>query len=770
MPRTTPMFQDESPFALDELPRLHPLFDERDRRGGGDEGEESEDELRAHDEEGSAPDWRAGREEEPELESSWGDEDVGPSSEHEDSSPSTFSESTRAQRRTDIERVRRAFDAGTPEKKLADLVFAARYPGRKATDSAELRAVWHDLDGHLVPVALQGGRFRGPLHGDSSAAVAALRKGGSSAVISPQAIWPRGLQPAEKADAPLRKVGAVVIHTTGRSGRSKASKYKKAAIEFATSYYLDGVIGPHYVIDLNGTIVGIADERKEKGHVGWSRDVAGGVKVSYRKIFSDPHWSPPAWWKLAWPATRTPIQLLPKGASHPNQLSIGIELVPLPDRTFTPEQYWALGKLLAELGLRYATTLDLSSVPGKGVLGHEDYSPLAQYEPDRIDKHGGRDPGGHSSTPRFIWALVAAELAVARAQLVVDAASKVGHAVSTLRDSLELDEELDGEGERECDHEDEPSDQWGDAEDTRESMDDESCPTCGASSRIRTLPTCDGECEDVHDEELFTAAEMAGERMLEEEDDDAGSDAAAGAPAALADVPLGRLEYREPDGGLFTYQFTTADLEWSARFLEGEAGDTLERSVVLWMMVNRLAFRQKPPTFSKLLRAYSTPLQYPLNNMKAAYRHWKKCPGDECQFVDLSDRLGYYDELREGVKVPKGQLRHFIALQRRPWAKLTKASRRIAASVLSGQLKNAAGIATEFDDTAVYYHDHHDRWPTRKQWLTFTKNFAKQKKYLWPSEKAPYDQFRHNVIFVEKRYGENTAPTIVASGAAVSSG
>ena len=251
------------------------------------------------------------------------------------------------------------------------------------------------------------GPFHGPMH--EGTLVPDRRKGGHGALLSDLAIWPRGIQEA-RATAQPRKVGHIVVHTIGRSSKSKNSGYKTPAIDFAVKWYLEGAVGPHYVIDLNGTIVGIRDERRGKGHVGWSKD-----GVDYRKLFADPAWSAPAWWTTAWHGVaKTPLDLLPAGAKRPNDRSIGIELVPLPDATFTPEQYASLGALIADIELRYPNSLSITAVPSRGLHGHEDSSPLAAHEPHRVDGKGGKDPGAHRSTPVFHWSSVAAELAKAR--------------------------------------------------------------------------------------------------------------------------------------------------------------------------------------------------------------------------------------------------------------------------------------------------------------------------------------------------------------------
>lgn len=869
MRRTASPFEDESPFALDELPRAHPFADELERASAAELDLELEEPMHEQDDL-DAEAWAFENDDGGAAELDREVDDAGIGQEREDPVPATLGVFQVWQRRIDIARIRGAFDSGTAIRKLPDLVFAARHPGRKAIESDALKAEWHDINDHLVPIALMTGPYHGPIHGDAAPAVAKLRKGGVGAVTSPLAIWPRGMQEA-RASASMRKVGAVVVHTTGRSGKSKASGYKRPAVDYAVDYYLAGAIGAHYVIDLNGTIIAICDERRYKGHVGWKKE-----GTDYRKLFSDPAWTPPQWWSAAWNGiAKTPIDLLPTGARLPNDRSIGIEMVPLPDATFTPEQYASLGRLIADIESRYPQTLKIDAVPGKGLLGHEDYSPVPNIEKHRVDARGGKDPGGHRTNPVFSWPRTLAELVGAR-KSVVRSASTGGTTTTTTTTTKELedrehDDELfydeashedaeafaaDEDVERdvpvrgesffaayehehecssECEHAQEHEcsseceHEHGQAHEYEprgaEELQRSGCQACSVHE-ADISDECDGECEGLHEQpltEVFAehevpfaeelestdaerkiveAAYKAGERSDVELTDivfgkrhpalqggkipesDGGRLAAewrtirrkvvapvlrelaqGSAPARIVDVTLGRLRHRNADGTEFVYDFTASDLEWTARFLDGEAGDEVERTVVLWIMVNRFAFLRKWKTFEGLLRAYSTPLQYPLNSPGPAYRHWKLCPGDKCRYVDLSAQFGNYPTYK-GLTIPKGQLRNFIDLQKRPWDKLSRGARRIAAAVLSGKLENTAGLATEFDDTAVYYRDHdkQSRWPTRIQWREYTQAFAKRKKYVWPSDTSPYDQFKRNVLFVESRFKDRTSPRIEGPG------
>jgi hypothetical protein len=101
-----------------------------------------------------------------------------------------------------------------------------------------------------------------------------------------------------------------------------------------------------------------------------------------------------------------------------------------------------------------------------------------------------------------------------------------------------------------------------------------------------------------------------------------------------------------------------------------------------------------------------------------------------------------------GTNVRKGQLKTFLKLQQTPWRSLKESSRRLATQALSGQVDNLIGNASEFADTAVYFRRKHGRKPTRAEWEAYTREFAATKARLWRPGQAPYDEFEHNVLFI----------------------
>lgn len=140
------------------------------------------------------------------------------------------------------------------------------------------------------------------------------------------------------------------------------------------------------------------------------------------------------------------------------------------------------------------------------------------------------------------------------------------------------------------------------------------------------------------------------------------------AATALPSGPFGTLTLVASGRAPLRYAFTGEDVLWTARFIVGEAGgrDDAGNHAVIWAMLNRYALftRTVYPTFAAFIRAYSTPLQPVLNSRGAAERHM-----NDPDFVRTG---GTYP----GSTVPKGQLRRFLELQRRPWHELPAAAAR----------------------------------------------------------------------------------------------
>lgn len=242
----------------------------------------------------------------------------------------------------------------------------------------------------------------GPMHGQPL--TRELRRGvAADAKLSPLAITLRGLRRAPYLQRAT--IAAIVVHNTSRgpANRSKKGGYRHPAVHYALNYYIDGDGGfPHYVIDFNGTIYATCDERRIAHHAGWVHP--GGAK------FFKLRWTAPRWWSRVWSpqGAVTPLNLLPKGARSPNHRTIGVELLILPDLSYTPEQYRALARLVVDIQRRNAD-VHIPSAPSRGLLGHEDFAPVTG-KGGRADPKGGWDPGAHREKPYFDWQRVWVEI------------------------------------------------------------------------------------------------------------------------------------------------------------------------------------------------------------------------------------------------------------------------------------------------------------------------------------------------------------------------
>ncbi|HET6297682.1 MAG TPA: penicillin-insensitive murein endopeptidase [Kribbella sp.] len=225
-------------------------------------------------------------------------------------------------------------------------------------------------------------------------------------------------------------------------------------------------------------------------------------------------------------------------------------------------------------------------------------------------------------------------------------------------------------------------------------------------------------------------------------------------PAGPQSIRLGTIHATRPDGTRYTYQFTSDDLVWTARFIVGEAGgrDNADNRAVIWAMINLygLIRHRQYPTFHGFLRAYSTPLQPSLRNWGAARRHMHKP-----EFVKTGQT--YPPPAPPGI--PVGQLRQFLKLQSTVWAALPQPARNLATSALTGAVPNPIGNATQFASTAVYFRDRHGRLPNDGQWLKFTQDYAKGQRWQWVGHRAGLNQ-RNNAFFVENRFSKLPAGAV----------
>jgi hypothetical protein len=656
------------------------------------------------------------------------------------------------------------------ENDLTNKVFYLRHPDRRGTKigagETAIAREWREIrDRQVIPLLLSG-PLTGPMHSPVGGALPpSLRKGvPADAVLSPLAIAPRGLR-ASRARQP-GTIAAVVVHMTSRgpANRSRQGGYKRPAVEYALDHYIRGREGcPHYVVDFNGTVYATCDERFCAAHAGW-------VHPGGRGRFTA-GWTAPAWWSGVWSrhGIATPIDLLPAGTTSPNQRTIGIELLILPDLTYTSEQYRGLARLLVDIRGRHPG-LAFPTIPGRTLLGHEDFAPVTGAG-GRADAGGGWDPGAHRENPYFSWRRVEEQISA------VSAATGGGAVRETVEEDLEHDVIVATAEDLEPDSPllgEEPGFVGRALERALVAAhmgagdrDENSLTNTVFFRRHPELPrgplkqgqeSLMAEWRQIRDTVVRPALGQARAGTPTAPVDAPRPSATSGPPPTIA---LGTLTFSAPGWKSFSYRFTTEDLNWTARFLEGEAGgrDNAENRAVLWAMFNRYAFfRNGVPgwgTFGQFLRQYSTPLQPQLRSSRAAYRHWQKCVPDPsakaCNYVSMAETHGYYP----GTQIPVGQLRPFVELQRRPWERLSAEGRNLATLALQGAIPNLIGTVSEFGDTAVYWRDANkvrdrDR-PTRDEWLAFTRAYVAKKKWIWPSDTKPYDQYRRNVLFVNGR-------------------
>ena len=222
-----------------------------------------------------------------------------------------------------------------------------------------------------------------------------------------------------------------------------------------------------------------------------------------------------------------------------------------------------------------------------------------------------------------------------------------------------------------------------------------------------------------------------------------------------ASSSLGTLTVSAPGRRPLSYAFRPEDVEWTARFIVGEAGgkDTVDNQAVIWAMFNRYALFIKPsrkygpryPTFHKFIRAYSTPLQPCLRSLGAAKRNRTKS-----DWVDCPDGSVY----KEDPTIRRGQRQRYLNLQKRPWNQLPSAARSLAERALKGQVPNPIGLASEFANTRVYFKQRYGKNPNLTEWRQYTKRLAKQKKWTWvgPTQLlSEQRQMTKNTFFVDNR-------------------
>lgn len=171
----------------------------------------------------------------------------------------------------------------------------------------------------------------------------------------------------ESKDFSARSLPAsfVVVHTTGSgvigqaqaAGKTKPEDIARFACEF---YARSGNnVSTHLLVDWEGKVWQMLPLTVEAWHAGWDAKLKELYKTDAWQKWSRPvngvlgQKAPEggyAKWKALFPAKKSPLELLPAGASSPNRGSISIDLLARPyKQTWTPEQLAALHSTVADV-------------------------------------------------------------------------------------------------------------------------------------------------------------------------------------------------------------------------------------------------------------------------------------------------------------------------------------------------------------------------------------------------------------------------------------
>lgn len=203
----------------------------------------------------------------------------------------------------------------------------------------------------------------------------------------------------------------LAVHTTGSGIVDQARKLGRPPLEHAAAYYANPAnFFPHHVMGWDGTILQVADEEIRAQHIGFAE----------RDTYLSGAWEhelPPelvALWRAAWPTFKTPAHLFP--GSSPNNVYVGLELLPLEDTPETPPafagarytlaQHQGVVMLAGDIGDRHE--LPTGWAASSRLVGHEDVNPIT-----RSTKHppAGWDPGALRPAPWFDFGWVRRMLA-----------------------------------------------------------------------------------------------------------------------------------------------------------------------------------------------------------------------------------------------------------------------------------------------------------------------------------------------------------------------
>ncbi len=191
-------------------------------------------------------------------------------------------------------------------------------------------------------------------------------------------------------------VFGIAIHTTGSGVVEGAERKRISPLQYARQIYSDpDAYYAHYVVGWDGSIIQIADENVRAPHIGLSGDE--------RDAFLDGGWEDKVssttynLWRARWPTFKSPSHLYP--GTSPNNVFVGIELIPTVQRLYTDDQYASAGHICSDVAIRWGLPFIELLDPRKArIVGHEDVNPIRRH-----DAGGGWDPGAMRLIPRFSY-------------------------------------------------------------------------------------------------------------------------------------------------------------------------------------------------------------------------------------------------------------------------------------------------------------------------------------------------------------------------------
>jgi len=191
------------------------------------------------------------------------------------------------------------------------------------------------------------------------------------------------------------EVYGLAVHQTGSSIVEQAHAEGVDPLVHAVAYYgKPDSFSPHYLINFDGKIVQITNEREKAKHVGFppaDRDAyLSGTWVT--KVSSRTR----ELWQAAWPAFKSPAHLFPGPLT--NNVFIGVEMLPITENKeavpaswllegrFSKEQHNAVLELAVDIAMRWE--FPAGWWRSSRLCSHEDLNPI-----ERSVSSGGWDPG-----------------------------------------------------------------------------------------------------------------------------------------------------------------------------------------------------------------------------------------------------------------------------------------------------------------------------------------------------------------------------------------